>query len=131
MKMLSALLGGVIFGAGLVLSGMTEPGNVIDFLRLGAEWNPALMVVMVSALVVTFVGYRVLAGKSAPIFDTSFHTPTKQSLDPRLVGGAVLFGIGWGVAGYCPDPAVVGAFLLDNRASLQSAINEFIQTHAH
>ena len=116
MKPLAALMGGAIFGAGLVVSGMTEPGNIINFLRIGPEWNVALILVMGSALLVTFVGYRLSGGRSAPLFDERFHTPTRQDLDPRLLSGAVLFGVGWGIAGYCPGPAIVGTFLLDERA---------------
>jgi uncharacterized membrane protein YedE/YeeE len=116
MKLVAALFGGAVFGAGLVISGMTEPGNVIAFLNIAPGWNAALIIVMASALVVTFIGYRLLAGRAVPLFDDSFHTPTKQHLDPRLLSGAVVFGVGWGVSGYCPGPAIVGTFLLDERA---------------
>ncbi len=116
MKLVAALFGGAVFGAGLVISGMTEPGNIIAFLNIAPGWNAALIVVMASALAVTFIGYRLLAGRSAPLFDDAFHTPTKQQLDPRLLTGAVVFGVGWGVSGYCPGPAIVGTFLLDERA---------------
>lgn len=116
MKLVAALFGGAVFGAGLVISGMTEPGNIIAFLNIAPGWNAALIVVMASALAVTFIGYRLLAGRVAPLFDDTFHTPTKQQLDPRLLVGAVVFGVGWGVSGYCPGPAIVGSFLLDERA---------------
>ena len=118
MKLLSALFGGAVFGAGLVVSGMTEPGNIVAFLNVGPGWNAALPVVMVSALSVAFVGYKLLAGRSAPLFDESFHTPTAQTLDTRLLAGAAIFGVGWGVSGYCPGPGIVGTFLLDERALL-------------
>jgi uncharacterized protein len=115
---LAALLAGVVFGAGLVISGMTEPGNVIAFLWLTTGWNPALMLVMGSALMVTAVGYRLAGRRMAPLFDEVFHAPAAKQIDRRLLGGAALFGIGWGIAGYCPGPAIVGAFALDHRALL-------------
>lgn len=118
MKPLAALVAGVVFGVGLVLSGMTEPGNVISFLNLAPSWSPALLFVMGSALVVTGIGYRLAGRRSAPLFDTAFHRPTARGIDRRLMIGAGLFGIGWGIAGYCPGPAIVGAFLLDSRALL-------------
>lgn len=118
MKPLAALVAGLIFGAGLVLSGMTEPGNVIAFLNLSPNWSPALLFVMGSALVVTGVGYQLAGRRSAPLFDTTFHRPTASGIDQRLMIGAGLFGIGWGIAGYCPGPAIVGAFSLDSRALL-------------
>ncbi len=118
MKPLAALIAGVIFGVGLVLSGMTEPGNVIAFLNLSPNWSPAMLFVMGSALVVTGIGYRLGGRRSAPLFDTTFHQPTANRIDRRLMIGAGLFGIGWGIAGYCPGPAIVGAFLLDSRALL-------------
>lgn len=116
MKAMAALIAGVIFGAGLVLSGMTEPGNVIAFLNLAPGWSPALMLVMGSALLTAAVGYRLAGKRLRPLFDEVFHTPTATFVDGRLVSGAVLFGIGWGLAGYCPGPAIVGAFALDQRA---------------
>lgn len=118
MKPLSALVAGTIFGIGLVLSGMTEPANVIAFLKLSSGWSPALILVMGSALVVTAVGYRLAGRRTAPLFDTTFHKPAANRIDRRLVIGAGLFGIGWGIAGYCPGPAIVGAFTLDSRALL-------------
>ena len=118
MKPIAALVAGLIFGVGLVLSGMTEPGNVINFLNISPNWSPALILVMGSALVVTGVGYRLGGRRSAPLFDTTFHRPAAKQIDRRLMIGAGLFGIGWGIAGYCPGPAIVGAFSLDSRALL-------------
>ncbi len=118
MKPIAALVAGLIFGVGLVLSGMTEPGNVINFLNISPNWSPALIFVMGSALVVTGVGYRLGGRRSAPLFDTTFHRPAANQIDRRLLVGAGLFGIGWGIAGYCPGPAIVGAFSLDSRALL-------------
>ncbi len=116
MKVLSALLAGIVFGAGLVISGMTEPGNVIGFLNLAPGWSPALILVMGSALATAALGYRLAGRRLKPLFDEVFHVPTATVVDSRLVGGTVLFGVGWGIAGYCPGPAIVSAFALDFRA---------------
>ena len=118
MKPLSALLAGILFGLGLKVSGMTEPANVIAFLDLGTDWSPALMLVMGTALLVTAVGYRLATRRAAPLFDTAFHAPTATVIDTRLILGSSLFGVGWGIAGFCPGPAIVGAFALDSRALL-------------
>ena len=115
MKNLSSLLGGTIFGFGLVISGMTNPDKVLAFLTLGPQWDGALIFVLGGAVSVMFVGYR-LFRSSTPLFDTEFHTPTSSVIDRDLLLGAVLFGVGWGVAGYCPGPAIVGAATLDPRA---------------
>lgn len=116
MSVMAALLAGVTFGAGLVISGMTEPGNVIRFLNLAPGWSPALMFVMSSALVTTAVGYRLAGNRLQPMFDEVCHAPTGAVVDQRLTYGSILFGIGWGIAGFCPGPAIVGAFALDERA---------------
>ena len=116
MKVLAALFAGIIFGAGLVISGMTEPGNVIAFLNLAPGWSPALMLVMGSALVTAAIGYRLAGRRLRPLFDEVFHAPTATQIDGRLIGGSLLFGLGWGIGGYCPGPAIVGAFALDDRA---------------
>ena len=116
MSVIAALLAGILFGAGLVISGMTEPGNVIRFLNLAPGWSPALMLVMGSALITAGIGYRLAGKRLRPLFDEVFHTPTSTAIDQRLIAGSVLFGVGWGIAGYCPGPAIVGAFALDERA---------------
>ncbi len=116
MVKLSALLAGILFGAGLVVSGMTNPEKVIAFLTLNDKWDASLIFVMGSALVVTAVGYFVVNRRRAPLFDAIFHNPVAQTIDTRLAGGAVLFGVGWALSGYCPGPAIVGAFTFDMRA---------------
>ncbi|NKC01467.1 MAG: YeeE/YedE family protein [Pseudomonadales bacterium] len=115
---LSALFGGTIFGAGLVVSGMTDPEKVLAFLTLGAGWDPALIFVMGSAVVVATLGFWLVGKRAAPLFDTTFHAPASTALDGPLLGGAVLFGVGWGVSGFCPGPALVGVMTLDERALL-------------
>ena len=116
MKDLAALLGGIIFGAGLVVSGMTNPDKVLAFLTLGAGWDISLIFVMGSALVVAAIGYAVFGRRAAPLFEADYSMPTNKLIDKPLVGGAALFGLGWGVAGFCPGPALVGLLTLDLRA---------------
>lgn len=103
---LTALISGLLFGAGLALSGMMNPTKVIGFLDLFGNWDPSLALVMGGALVVSFIGYRIAAGRSAPFFGTQFHLPSTKDIDTKLVLGAVIFGIGWGIAGLCPGPAL-------------------------
>ena len=114
----SALVGGIIFGAGLVVSGMTDPEKVLAFLTLGDDWDPALIFVMGSAVVVATIGFWLVGKRATPLFDTEFHAPASSTLDGPLLGGAVLFGVGWGVSGFCPGPALVGVMTLDQRALL-------------
>lgn len=98
--MLTAFLAGLLFGAGLLLSGMADPANVLGFLDVAGEWNPSLALVMAGGLGVTMLGYG-LTVKRAPA--------PAANIDARLIGGSALFGLGWGVAGYCPGPALAAA----------------------
>jgi uncharacterized membrane protein YedE/YeeE len=100
------LLLGALFGFGLALSGMTDPAVVLGFLDPLGDWNPALAFVMGGALVVTFVFFRLARRQSGPFAAARFHWPTATAVDARLLGGAALFGLGWGLAGYCPGPAL-------------------------
>ncbi len=101
-----ALASGILFGVGLVLSGMTQPSKVLGFLDVTGRWDPSLLVVMGSAVPVVALGYRWSARRSRPLFAAHFALPTKKDLEPRLIAGAALFGVGWGLAGYCPGPAL-------------------------
>jgi len=112
----AALVAGTIFGIGLVVSGMTNPDKVIAFLTLNSNWDASLIFVMGSALIVTAFGYWLANKREAPMFERDFHAPGAQAIDRRLIGGSALFGIGWAFSGYCPGPAIVGAFTLDARA---------------
>jgi uncharacterized protein len=105
-RLLAALAAGVLFGVGLVVSQMTSPAKVLAFLDVAGAWDPSLALVMGAALLVTVPAFRVILGRDRPLFDESFHLPLKQSLDGRLLTGAALFGIGWGLAGFCPGPAL-------------------------
>jgi uncharacterized membrane protein YedE/YeeE len=100
---------GLVFGLGLVVSGMSNPAKVLNFLDFGAipagGWDPSLAFVMVGAVAVTYVGFRVVLGWSRPLLVERFHLPTKRELDLRILAGPAIFGIGWGLAGFCPGPA--------------------------
>lgn len=116
-----ALITGLLFGVGLVLSGMTLPDKVIGFLNpFSGAWDPSLGLVMVGAIGVHAVLMRVILKRGTPLIDTKFHLPTRKDLDPKLIGGAALFGIGWGLGGVCPGPGLVGA------ASLASPLLLFV-----
>lgn len=106
MVALIGLVVGLLFGAGLALSGMTDTQKVIGFLDLFGSWDITLMFVMGGGLLVTVPVYQLYKNKSRPLFDSQFHLPGTALLDKRLIGGAVLFGIGWGLYGYCPGPAI-------------------------
>ena len=106
MAAMIGLLVGLLFGAGLALSGMTDTQKVIGFLDLLGDWDITLVFVMGGGLMVTVPVYQLYKNKSRPLFDTQFHLPGTSLIDKRLIGGAVLFGIGWGLFGYCPGPAI-------------------------
>jgi uncharacterized membrane protein YedE/YeeE len=101
---------GLIFGCGLLLSGMSDPAKVLNFLDLGGiasgGWDPSLAFVMAGAVAVTFVGFRFVLSRPQPLFAERFHLPTRRELDVRIIAGPALFGIGWGLAGFCPGPAL-------------------------
>ena len=101
---------GLVFGFGLLLSGMSDPAKVLNFLDLGGiasgNWDPSLAFVMAGAVAVTFVGFRFVLQRSRPLFAERFHLPTKRELDLRIVAGPAIFGVGWGLAGFCPGPAL-------------------------
>ncbi len=109
MQLLSALVAGIIFGLGLIVSGMTNPAKVLNFLDVFGNWDASLAFVMAGAIAVTFVGYRVLRGRAAPLFAKAFSWPTRTDINARLISGAALFGIGWGLIGLCPGPALTSA----------------------
>ena len=105
-----SFVSGVIMAAGLIISGMINPQKVIGFLDLFGHFDPTLAFVMAGALSVTAIGYR-LSGNSKPLLCETFDLPKKNNIDAPLIAGAVLFGAGWGVAGFCPGPAIVGVGL--------------------
>jgi len=106
MKLPIAYLIGLIFGVGISLSGMANPAKVLNFFDLAGTWDPSLAFVMGGAVLVTFVGYRWVLNRPKPLFEAHFGLPTRTDIDLRLVSGAVIFGIGWGIAGFCPGGAL-------------------------
>jgi len=103
---LPSLLSGILFGAGLALGGMTDPARVRGFLDLFGAWDPTLAFVMGGAVIVMAVAWRMVARMPQPWLAEAFHLPTRADLTPRLIGGAALFGVGWGIAGLCPGPGI-------------------------
>ena len=101
-----ALSTGALFGLGLAISQLINPRKVLAFLDLAGDWDPSLALTMAGALAVALVGYRFVFRRSNPICEGRFYLPTKRDIDPPLVLGAVLFGLGWGLGGYCPGPAI-------------------------
>jgi len=102
----TAVLAGALFGVGLPLSGMTAPRKVLGFLDFAGQWDPSLVFVMAGAVGVHFVAYRLIRRRARPLFAESFAVPAQGRIDPRLLVGSALFGIGWGLAGYCPGPGI-------------------------
>lgn len=106
MKIGIALAAGLLFGLGLSLGGMTQPAVVLGFLDIFGAWDPRLVFVMAGAVLTTAIGYRLVLRRPRPLLAEQFQLPTSRHVDARLIGGAALFGIGWGIAGYCPGPAL-------------------------
>ena len=104
---LVALLVGLVFGAGLALSGMTQPLKVLGFLDWGGAWDPSLLFVMGGAVTVYGVAYRLVLRRKTPLLADAFVLPARSEIDAKLIGGAALFGVGWGLGGYCPGPSIV------------------------
>jgi uncharacterized membrane protein YedE/YeeE len=97
---------GLIFGLGITVSGMANPAKVLNFFDLAGTWDPSLAFVMGGALAMTFIGYRLVFRRPMPVLDGRFHLPTARAIDARLVGGSALFGVGWGISGFCPGGAL-------------------------
>jgi uncharacterized membrane protein YedE/YeeE len=114
MKLFSAFVAGLVFGLGLILSGMTDPSKVIAFLDLAGAWDPSLALVMAGAILVASIGFYFASKRSRAILGDVMRLPTATRIDRRLVLGSLAFGAGWGLAGYCPGPAV--ASLLSGKA---------------
>ena len=112
MGILVNAIAGLLFGFGLLISGMADPAKVVNFLDVLGTWDPSLAFVTAGAVAVTFVGYRAAFRRSAPLLTQRFHLPTATTIDRRVVLGAAIFGIGWGLTGFCPGPAIVSIPLL-------------------
>lgn len=112
MRSLSGFLGGLVFGVGLVISGMADPAKVLNFLDLAGQWDPSLAFVMAGAASTAFVGYRLAWRRPKPVLADRFELPSSTAIDRPLVAGAAIFGIGWGIGGFCPGPALTSLPLL-------------------
>lgn len=108
---LTSFLSGFLMAIGLIISGMTNPQKVVGFLDIFGHFDPTLAFVMVGALLVTGIGYFLIGRCAKPVWCENFDLPAKKKVDLRLIGGSALFGMGWGLAGFCPGPAIVGVGL--------------------
>ncbi len=106
MRLIAIYLIGLIFGAGISISGMMSPAKVLNFFDVAGTWDPSLAFVMGGALIVTFFGYRIVLKRETPLMASIFQLPTRRDLDLPLVGGSAFFGVGWGIAGFCPGGAL-------------------------
>lgn len=107
MRILFYIIVGLIFGAGLTVSGMVDPNKVLNFFDLFGTWDPSLAFVMAGGLAVNIVGYQVAKSMKKPVLDMAFPTDIPTKVDRNLILGSALFGVGWGIAGFCPGPAIV------------------------
>ena len=105
-RLAASLFCGLVFGLGLAIAGMTDPRRIGGFLDVAGVWDPSLAFTMAGALAVTFVAFPLIRRKGHAVFDEKLHLPTRRDIDPPLVYGSALFGIGWGLAGYCPGPGI-------------------------
>lgn len=112
MRLFSYFVSGVIFALGLAISGMTRPDKVMGFLDFTGAWDPSLMFVMGGAIVVNVALFYPTIKRAKPVYAPKFGIPTRRDINPRLVGGAALFGAGWGLGGYCPGPGLASATTL-------------------
>jgi uncharacterized membrane protein YedE/YeeE len=112
LRLALSLITGLIFGLGLVIGGMADPAKVQNFLDVTGTFDPSLALVMGGAVAVTFVGYRIVFCERSPLFADEFHLSTAKELDSRILLGPTLFGIGWGLSGFCPGPAITSVPLM-------------------
>ena len=115
-RTLSAFIAGLLFGVGLAVSQMTNPLEVLGFLDVAGDWDASLMLVLGGAVTVTFIAFRFVLRRTEPIFDSQFHLPKLSTVDKKLIGGSALFGVGWGIAGYCPGPGLASLSTLNPEA---------------
>ncbi|WP_397544313.1 DUF6691 family protein [Roseovarius salis] len=106
MRLIASYAIGLVFGIGIAVSGMANPAKVLNFFDITGRWDPSLIFVMGGALVTTALGYRLVLRRRVPLLDARFHLPGRRDLDAPLVGGSALFGVGWGMSGFCPGGAL-------------------------
>ncbi|WP_374788786.1 DUF6691 family protein [Brucella oryzae] len=111
MRILTSLAAGLLFGLGLAISGLLNPAKVKAFLDITGAWDPSLIFVLGAGVVVAFIGYRIAFAINKPLFDDKLQLPTKTRIDRPLIIGSSIFGVGWGVAGFCPGPAIASLSL--------------------
>lgn len=109
MKAIIGFITGLVFSLGLTLSGMTDPARVVGFLDVAGDWDPTLIFVLGGAVTTTLIGYRLVWRRGTPLLGERFQLPRRRDIDGRLLLGAALFGVGWGLSGYCPGPAIVSS----------------------
>jgi uncharacterized membrane protein YedE/YeeE len=126
-----AFLSGILFGTGLALSHMIDPNKVLNFLDVTGRWDPSLLLVMIGALAVAMTAFRIILNRRVPLWSGSFQLPQKAAIDPKLIFGAAIFGIGWGMSGYCPGPSVTGLSLLSRESMIMilAIYSGFFVTH--
>ncbi|ACS40362.1 MULTISPECIES: YeeE/YedE family protein [Methylobacteriaceae] len=117
-RIVSAFAAGLLFGLGLIVSGMANPAKVLAFLDVTGRWDPSLAFVMAGAVTVSAAGYRIATRRGRPVLAPKLEIPTRRDLDPRLLTGAAVFGIGWGLAGLCPGPALTLLSVVPTRAAV-------------
>jgi len=118
MQAVFALISGLVFGLGLILSGMANPAKVLAFLDLAGRWDPSLALVMAGAIAVALPAFAWAKRRKTSMLGTALSLPTSTTIDARLVGGGLLFGVGWGLAGFCPGPALVALGMGEAKALL-------------
>lgn len=118
MAVFTSVLAGLVFGLGLILSGMADPAKVLAFLDLAGPWDPSLALVMLGAIAVGVVAFSVAKRQTTTLLGTTLTLPTARDIDRRLVGGSLLFGVGWGIAGFCPGPAFAALGMGEPKAAV-------------
>lgn len=111
LRILTALVAGILFGLGLAISGLLNPAKVKAFLDVAGAWDPSLIFVLGAGVIVAFIGYRIAFATSRPLFDVQRHLPAKTRIDRPLIVGSAIFGVGWGLSGFCPGPAIASLSL--------------------
>jgi uncharacterized membrane protein YedE/YeeE len=136
MLVIASLLAGLVFGLGLILSGMADPAKVLGFLDLAGPWDPSLALVMAGAIAVGLVAFFVARNRTASFLGAEMKLPTARHVDRRLVAGSLLFGVGWGIAGFCPGPGLVALGMGQPKAAafvaamlLGMGIFEWVERH--